>query len=100
VSGETEANISGWTVDTLHSHVLAMLREKDLRDAQRFEARQLALRDALVGQEKAVNAALQAAQQAVQKAETAAKSDSTRSTNSAPSSLTRQRLSCRAPRRR
>jgi len=72
MSGETEQNISGWTVDTLHSHLLAMLREKDIRDNQRFEAQQLALRDALTAQEKAVNAALLAAQTAVQKAESAA----------------------------
>lgn len=83
MSGETESNISGWTVDTLHAHFAEMLRqrdtradalfrEKDLRDQQRFDAQQLALRDALIAQEKAVNAALSAAQEAVQKAETAA----------------------------
>lgn len=63
---------SGWTVDTVHEHLTALYREKDLRDQQRFDAQQLALRDALISQEKAVNAALSAAQEAVQKAETAA----------------------------
>lgn len=71
MSGETEQNISGWTTDTLHGHLLAMLREKDLRDNQRFEAQQLALRDALSAQEKAVTAALIAAERAVNKAEAA-----------------------------
>jgi len=83
VSGETEDQVSGWTTDTLRSHLLtligekfdrlrSMLAEKDVRDQQRFDAQQLALRDALTAQEKAVNAALTAAEQAVQKAETAA----------------------------
>lgn len=72
MSGETEQNISGWTVDTLHNHLFALLAEKDARYAQRFDAQQQALRDALTAQEKAVNAALTAAQQAVQKAEMAA----------------------------
>jgi hypothetical protein len=35
MSGETEANISGWTTDTLHSHLLA--RMDDMRDALRQE---------------------------------------------------------------
>jgi len=64
--------IAKWTVDTLHVHLASMMREKDIRDNQRFEGQQVALRDALLSQEKAVNAALQAAQQAVLKAEIAA----------------------------
>lgn len=58
MSGETEANVSGWTTDTLRSYLesviqqhdrrfVELLHEKDLRDSQRFEAQQLALRDAL-----------------------------------------------------
>lgn len=83
MAGETEEKPSGWTVDTLHAMFRvwfnekdrrddALRLEKDRRDEQRFEAQQLALRDALLSQEKAVNAALQAAQQAVTKAEMAA----------------------------
>jgi len=72
MSGETEEQVSGWTVDTLRAHMAALMAEKDLRDQQRFDAQQLALRDALTAQEKAVNAALTAAEQAVQKAEGAA----------------------------
>ncbi len=90
MSGETEKNISAWTNDTVLVHLAALIdandrryqdrfqgfadlfAEKDLRDQQRFDAQQLALRDALTSQEKAVNAALLAAQEAVQKAEAAA----------------------------
>ncbi len=71
MSGETESQVSGWTTDTLHSLVLRLFSEKDLRDQQRFEAQQKALTDALLAQEKAVSAALLAANTAVGKAETA-----------------------------
>lgn len=83
MSGETEANVSGWTTDTLRAYIERLISEhdrrftdlmaaKDLRDGQRFDAQQLALRDALAAQEKAVNTALMNAQTAVQKAEMAA----------------------------
>jgi hypothetical protein len=61
VSGETEEQVSGWTVDTLRTETHGLLHEADRRYEQRFE-----------GQEKAVSAALQAAKEAVAKAETAA----------------------------
>lgn len=70
--GETAKEPSGWTVDTGLNHVLALMAEKDTRDQQRFDAQQLALRDALLAQEKAVSAALAAADRAVTKAEEAA----------------------------
>lgn len=72
MSGETERNISAWTNDTVLLHLGTLIDANDLRYQQRFDAQQLALRDALLSQEKAVNAALTAAQQAVQKAEIAA----------------------------
>lgn len=83
MSGETEQNVSGWTVDTLRAHLervlqehdrrfLASMHEKDLRDQQRFDAQEKAVGDALAGQEKSVTAALNAAERAVLKAETAA----------------------------
>ncbi len=101
MSGETEKSISAWTNDTVLIHLgklvderTSMLKalidghdrryqerfvsvanqqaEKDVRDQQRFDAQQLALRDALLAQEKAVSAALLAAQEAVSKAEFAA----------------------------
>ena len=72
MAGETEDKPSAFTVDSLHHLMNIRFAEKDRRDEQRFEAQQLALRDALIAQEKAVNAALMAAQQAVTKAEIAA----------------------------
>jgi len=54
MSGETEQQVSGWTVDTLRSHLLAKFDEKDLRDEQRFQAQQDAIQQALDAAEKAV----------------------------------------------
>lgn len=48
---------SDWTTDTLHAHIIALLGEKDLRDDQRFQAQQQALRDALDKAEQAVDKA-------------------------------------------
>lgn len=69
--GETESNVSAWTVDSLKELMLSVLTEMDRRYEQRFEAQQVALRDALLAQEKAVTAALNAAERAVSKAELA-----------------------------
>src|SRR5688572_16340560 len=60
MSGETEKQVSGWTVDTLKEHLEAVISGNDARYNQRFDA-----------QEKAVSAALAAAKEAVSKAETA-----------------------------
>lgn len=62
----------GTLTEVRFESIAQLMREKDLRDQQRFDAQQLALRDALLAQEKAVSAALLAAQEAVAKAETAA----------------------------
>lgn len=72
MSGETDASVSGWTVDTLHGHMLRVLDEMDRRYQQRYEAQQEGVAAALAAQEKAVNAALIAADRAVIKAELAA----------------------------
>jgi len=72
MSGETEAAVSGWTVDTLKDHVETVLAELDRRYQQRYEAQQEGVAAALAAQEKAVNAALIAADRAVIKAELAA----------------------------
>jgi len=53
MSGETERDVSGWTVDTLGAHILRLLTEHDRRYEQRFKA-----------QEEATKAALSAAQKA------------------------------------
>ena len=71
MSGETEAQISGWTVDTLHSHLVRMLEERDKRFEQRFIAQQEAIQAALLAQKDAVAAALTAADRALTKAESA-----------------------------
>lgn len=42
MSGETEANVSGWTVDTLRVHILALMEAADKRYEQRFEAQEQA----------------------------------------------------------
>ncbi len=72
MSGETEASVSGWTVDTLRQDLSRILDEMDRRYQQRYEAQQEGVAAALAAQEKAVNAALIAADRAVIKAELAA----------------------------
>jgi hypothetical protein len=61
MSGETEKEVSGWTTDTLHSHLITVIREHDKRYEQRFQ-----------DQEKATINALASANTAVHKAEVAA----------------------------
>jgi hypothetical protein len=60
VSGETEANVSGWTVDTLREHLAQRVTDLDLRLSRRMD-------DA----DKAIAAALAAAEKATGKAEAA-----------------------------
>lgn len=100
MSGETEQAVSGWTVDTLHGHIIMILEErtrhvddrhaslmdliheqdrryserlaeKDKRDEQRYVAQQEGVDRALMAAEKAVSAALTAADRAISKAEDA-----------------------------
>lgn len=59
MSGETEAQVSGWTVDTLHTHVMRQLGtlrelmdERDVRYQQRYDASQKALDSALLSADK------------------------------------------------
>jgi hypothetical protein len=83
VSGETEGNVSGWTVDTLNAHYAQQLAElkrhidqrlgeMDLRYQQRFDAQSLALDAARLAAKEGVDAALASADRAVGKAEIAA----------------------------
>lgn len=90
MSGETEQNVSAWTIDSLNAHYTLLqralddrlardsaaladkLREMDLRYQQRYDASVKALDAALMTAEKAVAAALEAAEKAVAKAELAA----------------------------
>jgi hypothetical protein len=53
MSGETEDNVPGWTVDTLRAHILALLAERDLRYEQRFDAQERAGELALAAQAEA-----------------------------------------------
>lgn len=76
MSGETEASVSGWTTDTLHTHLtrqLDLLREaiaaqrtadKEAREIA-FRAQDTAMRAALASAEKAVAAALAAQEKSV-----------------------------------
>lgn len=75
MSGETEANVSGWTTDTLHTH---FIRQIDMLRAQldrqwegerratdlAFQAQTTAMGAALASAEKAVQAALASSQKA------------------------------------
>lgn len=83
MSGETGESISGWTVDTLHSHVAVQLRLMQEQMGRQWEqerratdialrAHDEALKVAAVTSEKAVNAALAAQKEAVQVAQAAA----------------------------
>lgn len=66
MSGETEAEVSAWTVDSLRVHFEMLLQERDARYAERFEASQVAIQAALIEREKAVKAAFEAQETAVQ----------------------------------
>lgn len=81
MSGETEKQVSGWTVDTLKEYVIALIGDTEKRlieadaaaekaNQQRFDAQQQGVKDALTAQKEAVAAALVAAEKAVLVAET------------------------------
>lgn len=83
MSGETEREVSGWTVDTLHESLgrriedmRAMLQERYQTQTKAvdaaFLAQQTAMQTALSAAEKAVETALLSAEKAVTKAELAA----------------------------
>lgn len=81
MSGETEKQVSGWTVDTLKEFAHSLISETEKRlvseiaaaekaNQQRFDAQQQGVKDALTAQKEAVAAALVAAEKAVLVAET------------------------------
>jgi hypothetical protein len=81
--GETRAEPSGWSVDTLHSHLQreiddlrSMLNERYATQTKAidaaFLAQQTAMQTAFTAADRAVQAALDAAEKAVSKAEVAA----------------------------
>lgn len=72
MSGETEGDVSGWTVDTLHVHVRQQLHDLRLLLDERYSTQTKALDAAFKAAETAVGTALDSAEKAVSKAETAA----------------------------
>lgn len=72
MSGETEQDVSGWTIDTLRASIQQEIRDlRGLLD-ERYATQTKALDAAFVAAEKAVATALDSAEKAVAKAETAA----------------------------
>ena len=57
MSGETEASVSGWTVDTLHAHLSQRLNDLDRALSRRMDDADKAIQAALVSAEKAVTKA-------------------------------------------
>jgi len=72
MSGETEKQVSGWTVDTLHEHMETRISDLSAHLDERYETQTKALEAAFAAAERAVQAALLAAEKAVTKAELAA----------------------------
>lgn len=54
MSGETEEQVSGWTVDTLHRHVLALFELRDKLYEERAESQKVAMATALTSAKEAV----------------------------------------------
>ncbi len=80
MSGETEADISGWTIDTLHAHLMRLLARQDdsirrelvlMREADQkaiqvaYTAHQEALNKAFASTDRALTSALESAQRAL-----------------------------------
>lgn len=57
MSGETEASVSGWTVDTVHQHLSQRLTDLDRLLSRRMDDADKAIQAALVSAEKAVTKA-------------------------------------------
>src|SRR6185369_5329462 len=65
MTGETRSGESGWTVDTLHAFLHAVINERDVRYEQRFQAQQNALQERFEAQQKSIHDLLMAAEKAV-----------------------------------
>lgn len=57
MSGETEASVSGWTVDTLREHLTQRIDDQDRLHTRRMDDADKAIQAALVSAEKAVSKA-------------------------------------------
>ncbi len=64
MSGETQDNISAWTIDSLKMHLDVQIADLKAALSERYEAQTVAMQTALVEQEKARDAALEAAEKA------------------------------------
>ena len=62
MSGETEASVSGWTVDTLREHLTQRIIDQGLRMDRRMDDADKAIQAALISAEKAVTKAEEATQ--------------------------------------
>lgn len=65
MSGETEAQVSGWTTDTLHTHLMRQLDQLRAQLDRQWEAERRAVDLAFAAQSTAMNAALSSAKEAV-----------------------------------
>lgn len=72
MSGETEQDVSGWTIDTLRASLRQQIEDLQRLLDERYATQTKALDAAFVAAEKAVATALDSAEKAVAKAETAA----------------------------
>jgi hypothetical protein len=69
MSGETEREVSGWTVDTLHSRLLSEIANVREHSNLRDDAIERSIEVAFRASEASIKAALEAAEKAVLKAE-------------------------------
>jgi hypothetical protein len=72
MSGETEQQVSGWTVDTLKEYMQAQIDDMRIMLQERYETQTKAIDAAFIAQQTAMQTALTAAERAVQTASTAA----------------------------
>lgn len=72
MSGETEQEVSGWTVDTVHSHLQREIVNLRAMLDERYQTQTKAVEAALEAQQTAMQTAFTASQQAVDKALAAA----------------------------
>jgi hypothetical protein len=77
VSGETRSSISGWTVDTLHEHVVSLLSDLEQLFTQRFTDSEKAAAVALTAVKDHTKSSFEASEKAIVKAEEAQKAYNT-----------------------
>jgi hypothetical protein len=83
MSGETESNVSGWTVDALRVHLEGALGDLKGKLDERYETQTKAVDAAFVAQQTAMTVALAAAERAVATALLAAEKATVKAENAA-----------------